>query len=40
VKISEASSHGKPVVIYDMKSMGAISYIELAREFLSRELAR
>ncbi|MDR3187526.1 MAG: ParA family protein [Holosporaceae bacterium] len=40
VRISEASSHGKPVVIYDMKSMGAISYIELAREFLNRELAR
>jgi chromosome partitioning protein len=38
VKISEASSHGKPVILYDVKSAGAISYIELAREFLSREL--
>jgi chromosome partitioning protein len=38
VKISEASSHGKPVILYDVKSMGAISYIELAREFLSRDL--
>ncbi|MDR0677405.1 MAG: ParA family protein [Holosporaceae bacterium] len=37
VKISEASSHGKPVILYDIKSAGAISYIELAREFLSRE---
>jgi chromosome partitioning protein len=38
VRISEASSHGKPVVIYDVKSAGSISYIELAREFLGREL--
>jgi chromosome partitioning protein len=38
VKISEASSHGKPVILYDVRSVGAISYIELAREFLSREL--
>ena len=37
VRISEASSHGKPVIIYDMKSSGAIAYIELAREFLARE---
>lgn len=37
VRISEASSHGKPVIIYDIKSVGAISYIELAREFLARE---
>ncbi|MDR0678066.1 MAG: ParA family protein [Holosporaceae bacterium] len=38
VKISEASSHGKPIILYDIKSMGAISYVELAREFLNREL--
>jgi chromosome partitioning protein len=37
VRISEASSYGKPVIIYDIKSSGAISYIELAREFLARE---
>ena len=37
VKISEASSFGKPVILHDVKSSGAISYIELAREFLSRE---
>ncbi|MDR1982724.1 MAG: ParA family protein [Holosporaceae bacterium] len=40
VKISEASSYGKPIILYDVKSKGAISYIELAREFLSRELQR
>jgi chromosome partitioning protein len=37
VRISEASSHGKPIILYDIKSTGAISYIELAREFLARE---
>ncbi len=37
VRISEASSHGKPVILHDIRSMGAISYIELAREFLARE---
>jgi chromosome partitioning protein len=37
VKISEASSYGKPIILYDVKSAGAISYIELAREFLGRE---
>jgi chromosome partitioning protein len=37
VKISEASSHGKPIIIYDVKSPGAIAYIELAREFFARE---
>jgi chromosome partitioning protein len=40
VKISEASSHGKPIILYDIKSPGAIAYIELAREFLAGELAR
>jgi len=38
VKISEASSHGKPVILYDTRSSGSIAYIELAREFLSREM--
>lgn len=37
VKISEASSYGKPIILYDIRSTGAISYIELAREFLTRE---
>lgn len=37
VKISEAPSYGKPVLIYDVKSTGSRSYMELAREFLENE---
>ena len=37
VKISEAPSYGRPVLIYDVKSIGAQSYMELAKEFLQRE---
>ena len=37
VRISEAPSHGKPILIYDFKSVGAQSYISLAKEVLKRE---
>lgn len=37
VRIPEAPSHGKPVMIYDMRSVGAKSYIRLAAEVLNRE---
>jgi chromosome partitioning protein len=37
VRISEAPSHGKPVLIYDHKSTGAEAYIHLASEVLKRE---
>lgn len=37
VRISEAPSHGKPVLIYDFKSVGAQAYINLAKEVLKRE---
>lgn len=36
VRISEAPSHGKPVLLYDMKSLGAQAYIQLAAELLKR----
>ena len=36
VRLSEAPSHGKPVLLYDVKSRGAQSYLELAQEFLKR----
>lgn len=37
VRISEAPSHGKPILIYDFKSVGAQAYINLAKEVLKRE---
>ncbi|MDR1488662.1 MAG: AAA family ATPase [Holosporales bacterium] len=37
VKISESPSHGRPVLIYDVKSIGAYAYMELAKEFLKKE---
>jgi chromosome partitioning protein len=37
VKIPEASSHGKPALIYDFKCPGAIAYAHLAREMLLKE---
>lgn len=37
VRISEAPSHGKPVLIYDVKCAGSLAYMELARELLERE---
>ena len=40
VRLSEAPSFGKPIILYDIKSRGCQSYIELAREVLQREMAR
>ena len=37
VRVSEAPSHGKPVLLYDFKSPGAQAYVRLAAEFLKRE---
>ncbi len=37
VRVSEAPSHGKPVLLYDMRCAGAQAYIRLAREILQRE---
>lgn len=34
IRLSEAPSHGKPVLLYDIHSKGAESYLELAREIL------
>lgn len=37
VRLSEAPSHGKPIVLYDPNSTGADSYRELAREVMEHE---
>jgi len=37
VRVSEAPSHGKPVIVYDMRCTGAQAYIHLAGEVLRRE---
>ncbi|SDN62115.1 chromosome segregation ATPase [Fictibacillus solisalsi] len=34
VRLSEAPSHGKPIIIYDPKSRGAEVYLELAKEVI------
>ena len=36
VRLSEAPSHGKPALIYDINSKGAMSYLQLAEELLER----
>lgn len=37
VRISEAPSHGKPVIAYDRSSKGAKAYLELGEEIIERE---
>jgi chromosome partitioning protein len=37
VRLSEAPSFGKPIILYDISSKGAKSYLDLAREFLVRQ---
>lgn len=36
VRLSEAPSHGKPILLYDVRSAGAIGYLRLAEELLKR----
>jgi hypothetical protein len=36
VRLSEAPSHGKPALLYDIYSKGAVSYLRLADEILRR----
>ena len=39
VRLSEAPSHGKPVLLYDLRSKGAVSYLRLAEELIERTAA-
>jgi chromosome partitioning protein len=40
IRVSEAPSHGKPVLLYDVDCAGARAYLHLASEVLRRERAR
>jgi chromosome partitioning protein len=35
VRLSESPSHGLPIILYDINSRGAVSYMELAREIMT-----
>jgi chromosome partitioning protein len=37
IRLAEAPSFGKPIIVYDVRSRGAESYIQLAKEVLARE---
>lgn len=39
VRVSEAPSHGKPVLLYDIKCQGSQAYLKLASEIIARERA-
>ncbi len=36
VKLSEAPSHGRPVILYDAQALGSQNYLQLAAEILSK----
>lgn len=36
IKLSECSSFGKPIVLYDVNSKGCVAYLDLAREILTK----
>lgn len=40
VKLSEAPSHGKPILLYDIESKGARSYLETTREIIERNMPK
>lgn len=37
VRLAEAPSYGKPIILYDIRSRGAESYLQLAREVMSND---
>jgi chromosome partitioning protein len=40
VRLSEAPSHGRSILQYDLRSPGALAYLELAKEVIARDEAR
>jgi chromosome partitioning protein len=37
VRLAEAPSHGKPIILYDIRSKGSESYVRLAKEVISND---
>jgi chromosome partitioning protein len=37
IRLAEAPSHGKPIILYDIKSRGAEGYLKLAREVMEND---
>jgi chromosome partitioning protein len=37
IRLSEAPSHGQAALIYDKRSTGALSYLQLGKEFLRKQ---
>jgi chromosome partitioning protein len=37
IRITEAPSHGKPIMLYDLRSPGSTAYLELTKEVLAHE---
>jgi len=37
VRLTEAPSYGKPIMLYDLRSPGAVAYLELTKEVLAHE---
>jgi len=35
VRLSESPSHGLPIILYDIRSRGAVSYMDLAKEIMT-----
>ena len=38
IRLSEAPSHGLPVLLYDIASRGSEAYLELAKELINKEV--
>jgi chromosome partitioning protein len=37
IRLTEAPSYGKPIMLYDMRSPGAVAYLELTKEVLAHD---
>ncbi len=40
IRLAEAPSHGKPILVYDVRSRGAEAYIQVAKELVARNPVR